>query len=167
VNQKVVSNSGPLMALSKLNILHLLEQLYGQVFFPQAVYDECVTNGVKKGYTDAFTLKLFLNHNGWGAEKSVKIQKYLSTVNLDRGEIEAISLAASFNALLLMDEEKGRAVAREMGIQVKGTLGVLIQSFRRKLINENQLRFYFQQIGEYPDIWISQKLCKTILEKEL
>jgi len=30
----VVSNAGPLMVFSKLNILHLLKELYGQVEFP-------------------------------------------------------------------------------------------------------------------------------------
>ena len=34
----VVINAGPLMVLAKLNLLHLLKQLYGQVLFAEAVY---------------------------------------------------------------------------------------------------------------------------------
>jgi predicted nucleic acid-binding protein len=33
----VVSNAGPLMALSKLNLLHLLKELYGFVHVPRSV----------------------------------------------------------------------------------------------------------------------------------
>ena len=36
---RVVSNAGPLMVLAKLNVLHLLKQLYGRVHFSQSVYD--------------------------------------------------------------------------------------------------------------------------------
>jgi predicted nucleic acid-binding protein len=34
----VVTNSGPLIALAKLNRLDLLPSLYGEVIIPQAVY---------------------------------------------------------------------------------------------------------------------------------
>jgi predicted nucleic acid-binding protein len=38
----VLCNSGPLMALGKLNRLDLLADLYGEVQIPHAVYDEVV-----------------------------------------------------------------------------------------------------------------------------
>ena len=37
-----VVNSGPLIALAKLNHLQLLVRLYGSLFVPQGVYDEVV-----------------------------------------------------------------------------------------------------------------------------
>jgi len=52
---KVVSNAGPLMALGKLGLVHLLHQLYGPVMIPTAVYDEVVTRGPQHG--DNFTKK--------------------------------------------------------------------------------------------------------------
>jgi predicted nucleic acid-binding protein len=46
---------------------------------------------------------------------------------LGRGEAEAIALAAERpKTLLLMDESHGRRVAGNMGITVRGTLGVLL-----------------------------------------
>jgi predicted nucleic acid-binding protein len=46
---------------------------------------------------------------------------------LDKGEATAISLAAEYeNSLLIIDEIKGRKTAKEMGISVTGSLGVLI-----------------------------------------
>ncbi|MEA3437378.1 MAG: hypothetical protein U9R43_12990 [Thermodesulfobacteriota bacterium] len=38
----VVSNAGPLIVFSKLNVLHLLKELYGRVEFPFSVYRETV-----------------------------------------------------------------------------------------------------------------------------
>jgi predicted nucleic acid-binding protein len=55
---------------------------------------------------------------------------------LDPGEREAIQLAKHEHAdLLLMDEKLGVRVAREQGLAVTGTLGVLVQAARRRLID--------------------------------
>ena len=43
----------PLMALAKLNLLHLLKALYGRVYFARSVYDETVVEGMRQGYEDA------------------------------------------------------------------------------------------------------------------
>ena len=48
---------------------------------------------------------------------------------LDRGEAEAIALAAELQAdLLLMDERLGRTEAARFGLRVIGVLGVLIEA---------------------------------------
>jgi len=44
----VVTNAGPLMALAKLGLLHLLGQLYGKVEMPTAVYNEVVLRGMEQ-----------------------------------------------------------------------------------------------------------------------
>ena len=60
-----VSNSGPLIVLAKINHLHLLPTLHGDVLIPQAVYDEAVVIGRVRGYRDAETIESFLNSMGW------------------------------------------------------------------------------------------------------
>ena len=40
-----VANSGPLIVLAKVNHLHLLPSLYGEVIIPQAVFREAVVVG--------------------------------------------------------------------------------------------------------------------------
>ena len=42
---KVVSDSGPLIALGKLGNIDLPFRLYGQIVIPFAVYEEVVTRG--------------------------------------------------------------------------------------------------------------------------
>jgi predicted nucleic acid-binding protein len=52
----------------------------------------------------------------------------LLTLELHRGEAEAIALALEMKAdWLLMDEREGRAVARQLGLHVTGVLGVLLR----------------------------------------
>ena len=161
----VVSNAGPLMVFSKLNILHLLKELYVRVEFPLSVYRETVSTGIRRGFTDAQILNSFFIQNEWRPVKDIEIPVDLETANLDRGEKEAISLALSKNALLLMDEERGRSFAREKNLLVRGSLGVLIEAYAKKMISEDQLRFYFRQISERNDIWINPALCADLLER--
>ena len=164
----VVSNAGPLMALAKLNLLHLLKALYGYVHIPRSVYNEVVVEGMRQGYEDARTLYLFLNQMGWSPENvdPATIPADLQEAYLDRGERDTLALAVALgNAVILMDETAGREAARAQGLIVRGSLGVLIESYQQGLIEANQLHLYFTEIARRPDIWVSQALVERLLQE--
>ncbi len=163
----VVTNAGPLIALAKLNLLHLLEPLYGKVQVPSAVYEEAVVEGMQHGFADAYTLRLFMQQKAWVPVFVGEIPTDLQAASLDRGEQQAIALALARNGLLLIDEEPARQHARQRGLTVRGTLGVLIEAYRRGSVAADQLRLYFQQIQERDDIWISPGLCRRLLRETL
>lgn len=170
ISAPVVSNAGPLMALAKLNLLHLLKALYGYVHIPRSVYDEVVTEGMRRGYEDARRLYLFLNQVGWTPEDvdPAAIPADLREAHLDRGERDTLALAlTSDDALVLMDETAGREVARAQGLPVRGSLGVLIESYRRQLLEADQLRLYFAEIARRQDIWASRALIERLLQEVL
>ncbi len=55
--------------------------------------------------------------------------KRILEASLDRGEASAIALAVKQeNCLLIIDELKGRKYAEQLGLQISGTLGVLINA---------------------------------------
>ncbi|MEW6368259.1 MAG: DUF3368 domain-containing protein [Acidobacteriota bacterium] len=166
MTRAVVADAGPLIALSKLNLLPVLRLLYERVHFTGGVYDEAVTAGRRLGHEDAQELASFLKRAGWEAVHSVGIRHELDGMPLDRGEKESISLALDMSALLLMDEGRGREMARRLHLPLKGTLGVLIQAYRRGFLAADELRHYFEQIETRKDIWISPGLCRRLLQEE-
>jgi len=163
----VVSDAGPLIALAKLNLLHLLEHLYGRVYFPSSVYKEAVVEGLRQGLEDAHILRLFLTQEGWETIEVEDTPDELISLHLDQGELDSLALALAMNALLLIDEERGREEARRHKVKVRGTLGVLIEAYRHGFITSSQLRLYFNQIEERTDIWISPSLCHRLLQEAL
>ena len=163
----VVINAGPLIVFAKLNLLHLLKQLYGRVYFARSVYHEVVVVGLRHGYVDASTLHRFLQQEVWQPTTVAAIPPSIQAASLDLGEQESIALAMMQQALLLIDEEAGRRVARNVGLSVRGSLGVLIDAYRRGLIDVDQVRFNFAEVERRTDIWISPSLCHRLLSETL
>lgn len=61
----------------------------------------------------------------------------MSEARLDAGEAEALALAIELKAdAILLDESAARAVANELGMQVIGTLGLLLRAKQEGLVNE-------------------------------
>lgn len=164
--KKAVSNSGPLMALAKLNRLSVLKKLFQEVLIPQAVYEETVIRGMTQGYPDALAIKLFLERQGWQAVyvDHHGINKDLLKEKLDWGENESIQLAMNVkDAVLLIDDGEAREVARKQGVRTKGTIGILVEAFEKRLMDLEDIDLLLDQIQARDDIWISPTLCKEVL----
>ena len=78
-------------------------------------------------------------HQGWQAVyvDHQGISKDLLKEKLDWGEIESIQLAMDMkDAVLLIDDEEAREVARKQGLRTKGTVGVLVEAFQKRFIEQ-------------------------------
>ena len=129
---KIVSNSTPLIALSRINELDLLRIIFGTIIVPCAVYDEVVSEGSGKPGVKEVT------STSWIIRMEVQNRLAVSMlqVDLDRGEAEAVVLAKEMGAdYLLLDEKKARRVARNSEIRIMGTVGVLGLAVKKGLIS--------------------------------
>jgi len=124
----VVSDSSPLIYLSRLGLIALLHQLHEQVIVPQAVWEEVAIGGT--GLPESENLKRAVSE-GWILVRTPGLSQEVlgpAANQLGRGEVEAILLAKQLQALLLTDDSDGRALAQSIGLQVSGTVGVLIRA---------------------------------------
>ena len=131
----VVSDTSPITNLAAIEHLYLLQQLYGSIVIPTAVYDELVNPGKPvPGQQEVQQLIWIQKQPVRDTQKVLEIQE--SRANIDRGEAEAIALALELGAsLVLMDERRGRAAGAAYGLQITGLLGVLLQAKQAKLIS--------------------------------
>lgn len=159
---RVVSNSSPLIALSRLARLELLQALYSEILIPQAVYQEVVQSGNGRAGATAV-----------GSARWITVQTVQDTLavdllrdQLDRGESEAIVLALETQAqLLLIDEARGRRITQSRGIAHIGTVGVIVQAKRTKLIQSGTaLLNQLIEIGFRMDVSLYQR-AKTLMEE--
>ena len=82
---------------------------------------------------------------------------------LDVGEAEAVALAMELKAdYLLVDELDGRAVARAMGIEVTGVIGVLGRAKRAGLVTK--VRPLLDELESGLKFFIGEKLKEQVLK---
>jgi len=86
----VVTNAGPLMALAKLGLLHLLGRLYGKVLMPGAVYDEVVLRGMEQGFPDSLQVKLAIQQKHLVVKTVKKQSADVAALPLHEGEKETV-----------------------------------------------------------------------------
>ncbi len=149
----VVSNSSPIIFLWKIKKLDLLFKLYKTIHVPKKVFEE-----LSKEKDDYF--KNYLPHF-----KVEKIEVKLLSFQLHEGESEAINLAIKKNAdLILLDDKKARIVAKSMGLNVKGTLGLLLTSLYKKSIVYDEFKILLDNLISI-NFRIDIKLYKEILKE--
>ena len=163
-----VADSGPMIALAKLNQLRLLPAIYNTVMIPRAVYDEVVTMGLRRGYPDASIADAFLRRMKWQPVAVVDVLPELgSDIRLGRGEREALTLAKTHNALVLMDEDNAWIIADQLGLAHIGTLGILTEACRRGLLSADALDELLVSVESRDDIWIHPELCGRVRREVL
>ena len=61
------------------------------------------------------------------------------------------------------DESVGRDYARQAGLVVRGSLGILVEAYHRNVIDTDRLRLALTEIARRADIWISPALVERVL----
>ena len=125
---KAISNAGPLIALAKLGQLGLLLDLFDEIVIPREVCNEVVTKGLLIGAPDAESVD-YLVRQGQILVLDVTLPSPLPkwAQTIDIGEAQVISLALDRRAdWVLIDNAHARKAARELGLEPKGTIGLLM-----------------------------------------
>jgi hypothetical protein len=120
-----------LIALARVSQLHLLPQLYSELYLPAAVWSEVVVQGTGQPGSTA------VQGATWIRQSTVKNAPLVLSLSqeLGAGEAEAIVLAQELPAdLLILDERHAREKARRLGIRFTGVLGVLVEAKVRGLL---------------------------------
>jgi len=118
-----VFNSSPLIFLSKLNIIKQAFDLFSEVIIPVYVREEILR---KEDITqDKLKALVSLAHVSGVEVKNLRMVNALYR-KLGRGESETIVVAMEQSAdFVILDDHVARVQASRIGLNVKGTLGII------------------------------------------
>ncbi|MFO1431351.1 MAG: DUF3368 domain-containing protein [Candidatus Competibacteraceae bacterium] len=125
----VFSNTTPLIALSSIDRLELLQRLFDRVHIVTEVVEECLAGG-PIAVPD-------LRRLDWiEIVESTAIIDPSILLELDKGEKHTLDMARKLKAdWVVIDEKIGRNMAEYLGLRVIGTLGILLKAKQQGLIS--------------------------------
>jgi predicted nucleic acid-binding protein len=128
-----VSDTGPLNYLILTESIHVLPVLFGEVYAPPAVVAELKRS--KRRELEPVR-QWASSPPRWLTVKGPAVIDQTLSLKLGKGEIEAISLAQELDVdKTLLDDRDARVAARERQLEVVGTLGILEEAAKRRLID--------------------------------
>jgi predicted nucleic acid-binding protein len=84
-----------------------------------------------------------------------KIRQQILEIQVDKGELSAIALAIEMNNVTIILDYKARRVAETLGLEITGTIGVIIKAKLRGIIKS--IKLYLAEIKE-TNFCLSQEL---------
>lgn len=143
----IVSDTSCLILFYKIGELELLKKLFGTIFISEKVLNEF--NQPLPDWVEV-------------VDPKTDLQRGLSSY-LDSGEASAIALATEYkDSLLIIDEIKGRKVAKELGVSFTGSLGLLVTAKNKGHIKA--VRPIIEKIQK-TNFRVSELLIKRVLQK--
>ena len=153
---KVISNTSPLLYLYRVGGIEWLPKLFDEVWTPEAVKKELLA-GQSKGYDVPDPTKYdwirIVNPKSMPSE-------WLA-LDLGAGELAAMALVLENpQNIILLDDRLARRTAIAAGLQVWGTLKVLLEAKSQGLVS--QLAPVIHHLND-SGIWISDEVKQRVL----
>jgi len=153
---EAISNTSPLLYLHRAGVLEWIPRLFGGIWVPSAVVRE-LNEGRSRGYDVPE-----LNQCAWvRIVDPPSIPSEWFALDLGPGELAAVSLALENPTLIvLLDDALARRIAQAAGLNVWGTLKILLEAKSQGLTESiepiiNRLR--------NAGMWVSEDIQQRVL----
>jgi predicted nucleic acid-binding protein len=150
------------MNLASIGALDLLRQQFGEVVVPAAVIDELKLDS---DYAGTSEIRAAMT-TGWLRQVNLDDDKLARALRreLDDGEAEAIALALQLKIeTILMDERDGRSIAKSMGLNPIGVIGILIRAKQNGSIKS--VKDMLNKLKNEAGFYITDSLYHNILSE--
>lgn len=152
----IISNTSPLLYLHRIDALNWLPKLCEEVRIPQAVAEE-LSEGRQRGYDVPH-----LQRYEWliTIAPSAMPSQWLN-LDLGAGELAVLTLALAHpTCTILLDDRQARRIAQSAGLEVWGTLRVLIEAKSQGLIE--RVIDHVDRL-ESAGMWMSNEIRRRVL----
>jgi predicted nucleic acid-binding protein len=148
---KIVLNTSPVIFLGKINCLHLLENCVDSVFVPQNVVQELGDE----------SLPPFINIKSLSMIGTAYVKGAIA--RLHEGELSVIVLAQELNAdYVILDDLLARQKAQRLGLNVMGTLGLLLLMEKRQLLSNSEVWQLIAELTQRHGMYLSANILQQL-----
>ena len=153
---EAISNTSPLVYLYRIGALAWLAKLFSEVWTSDAVVKE-LQEGRRRGYDVPDPG----DHDWLQVVKPQAVPSEWLTLDLGMGELETMALALENpSRVVLLDDALARRIAQAAGLQVWGTLRVLLEAKSQGIIDT--VEPVIDQLRD-SGMWISDRIRQRVL----
>ena len=155
----VVLDAGPLIHLDELDSLVLLDD-YKDLLVPTAVWLEVERHRPSLFRTPGLNVRRVTPKEPCSPEL-VALSRLFP---LHVGETQALQIATERHVgLLFTDDTAARLAAKQLGIPVHGTLGILLRAIRRRQLSASEVSSLLRAVPERSTLHVKPSLLKSII----
>ena len=162
--KRLVADTGPILHLHEADALQLLP-LIGKIFLPPVVVAELRAHSPSL-WPGAFPEWVQLQTPS--SENQQRAMQWRRAGLLHGGEAESLALALQIKPdWFLTDDAAARLMAESLGIEVHGSIGVVLWAAANNLIKKSEAENFSTGL-EQSSLWISQKVrveARAAMEK--
>jgi len=152
--KRLVADTGPLLHLHEAGALHLLPMM-GEIHLPSLVLAELRAHApaLWPGLPPIWATSRVLP-----TELQQQADAWQRAGLLHGGEAEALALATSLKAdWFLTDDAAARLVAESLGLEVRGSLGVVLWAAAHRLVSRSEAEAHLAGL-ERSSLWLSPRV---------
>lgn len=149
---RVVADAGPIIHLAALDALDLFSVFDG-VAVPETVYEELAAGGVPDGVDDDPFSRIDVEYDPESRPK------------LDPGESAAIALCNERDSVLLTDDMEARESASSDGLEVHGSIGVVLLAYARDFVTADRAEELIRGLKQDTPLYLADPLVEHALRK--
>ncbi|OYW76400.1 MAG: hypothetical protein B7Z37_08700 [Verrucomicrobia bacterium 12-59-8] len=151
----VVTDTGPLLHLHQAGAVDLIAGM-GEIYMTPQVWSELQRHAPSFRLTGVPSWLRFIQPSS-GADQQA--DEWLQAGVLDAGEAEALAHAKEIGAdLFLSDDTAARSIGESLGIQVRGSLGVVLYLAATSLLSQNKAIKVLDDLEHQSTLWMSAKV---------
>ena len=130
MHKTIISDTSCFIVLTNIDELELLHKTYGQITTTVEVATEF--GNILPEWVEIMS-------------PNDKLRQQILELQIDKGEASAIALALEMtDRTIILDDYKARQIAEKLGLDVTGTLGVIIKAKKKGIINS--VKPYLQKL---------------------
>jgi len=157
----IICDASPLILLAKIDYLDLIDKvLEGEIMVLQVIVDEVCSDSA--GDVERIRLNRFV--------KTVKVVDFVDpeypSTTLSQNDRSVLNWAIQNQPdWLIADEKLLRRIAKEEGLQVIGTIGLLVAGYRKSFLSKAQVKAKIDELITVHKYRISVGLYQKILQE--